>query len=42
MAKKRKNTNGAKSSKLNGEQYESELRRLQGELCALQAWVKNK
>src|SRR3954451_20934993 len=42
MAKKRKNTNDAKSSKLNGEQYESELRKLQAELCTLQDWVKQK
>src|SRR5436190_19154772 len=42
MAKKRKNKNDAESSKLNGEQYDSELRRLQAELCALQAWVKAK
>jgi polyphosphate kinase 2 (PPK2 family) len=30
------------SSKLTGKQYEKELRRLQAELCALQAWVKAK
>jgi polyphosphate kinase len=30
------------SSKLAGKQYEFELRRLQAELCALQAWVKAK
>jgi polyphosphate kinase len=39
LSKKHKN-NGA--SKLNRKQYEKELRRLQGELCTLQAWVKAK
>jgi polyphosphate kinase 2 len=37
--KKKKNGNG---SKLSGKQYESELKLLQAELCALQAWVKAK
>ena len=31
-----------KSSKIKREQYEIELRKLQAELCALQAWVKAK
>jgi polyphosphate kinase 2 len=35
--KKKKNDTEAK---LTGKQYEKELRRLQAELCALQAWVK--
>ena len=39
MAKKKKNRN---TSKLDPKKYESELRRLQGELCTLQAWVKEK
>jgi polyphosphate kinase 2 len=30
------------STKLSGKEYESELRKLQAELCALQAWVKAK
>jgi polyphosphate kinase len=39
MSKKRKDDGGAKLSR---KQYESELRRLQAELCKLQAWVKAK
>jgi polyphosphate kinase len=31
-----------KTSKLNRDAYEAELRKLQGELCALQSWVKAK
>ncbi len=37
-AKKKKN----EAAKLSGKQYETELRRLQAELCHLQAWVKAK
>jgi polyphosphate kinase 2 len=40
--KKKKKENSEESSKLDGKQYESELRRLQAELCTLQAWVKEK
>ena len=40
MAKKKKNKRG--TSKLDPKKYESELRRLQAELCTLQAWVKEK
>jgi polyphosphate kinase len=39
MAKKHKDNGDAK---LSGKQYESELRRLQAELCMLQEWVKAK
>src|SRR6188474_1863542 len=39
---KKKKDKSEESAKLDGKQYESELRRLQGELCALQAWVKEK
>jgi polyphosphate kinase 2 len=39
MSAKRKNNNG-KASKLSTKEYEKELRRLQAELCHLQAWVK--
>jgi polyphosphate kinase 2 len=42
MAEKHKKHKDDASSKLSGKQYESELRRLQGELCTLQAWVKAK
>src|SRR6266850_1200781 len=38
MAKKE---NGNGSPKLKNERYEKELRRLQGELCMLQDWVKH-
>ena len=38
--KKRKPAESAK--KLKGKEYEKELRRLQAELCTLQAWVKDK
>jgi polyphosphate kinase 2 len=41
MAKKKKNKRDM-TSKLDPKKYESELRRLQAELCALQAWVKAK
>jgi polyphosphate kinase len=41
MAKKKKNKRDT-ASKLDATKYESELRRLQGELCSLQAWVKAK
>src|SRR3954470_19361136 len=39
MAKKE---NGNGSVKLKNERYDKELRRLQGELCILQDWVKHK
>jgi len=42
MAEKHKKKKNDDSSKLDPKQYESELRRLQSELCALQAWVKAK
>src|ERR1700744_4244857 len=42
MAEKHKKNKDDVSSKLSGKQYESELRRLQGELCHLQEWVKAK
>ena len=38
LKKKKKDSD----SKLSGKKYETELRRLQAELCALQAWVKAK
>jgi polyphosphate kinase len=41
MGDKKKNKNDSES-KLSRKEYESELRRLQAELCALQAWVKAK
>jgi polyphosphate kinase 2 len=42
MAGKRKKNKRSDLSKLSRNQYESELRRLQAELCTLQAWVKAK
>src|SRR4051812_48646753 len=36
------NGNGNGSPKLKNERYEKELRRLHGELCSLQEWVKHK
>jgi polyphosphate kinase 2 (PPK2 family) len=42
MAEKHKKKKGDKPAKMPGKQYESELRRLQAELCTLQAWVKAK
>ena len=42
MSKKHKNDEDSTDSKLNGKQYEKELRRLQAELCTLQEWVKAK
>jgi polyphosphate kinase len=42
MGKKRKKKKVDTRSKLTLEAYEAELRRLQEELCALQAWVKAK
>jgi polyphosphate kinase 2 len=48
MASKLKNKESAKekhkqdADKLSGKEYESELRRLQAELCHLQSWVKAK
>jgi polyphosphate kinase len=42
MSKKHKTDEVAADSKLNGKQYEKELRRLQAELCTLQEWVKAK
>jgi polyphosphate kinase len=41
-AKHKKKGDGRAKSKLDRKQYEAELGRLQAELCALQAWVKNK
>jgi polyphosphate kinase 2 len=40
MAKTKKNQDGNGGDKLKGKKYMKELRRLQGELCKLQAWVK--
>jgi polyphosphate kinase 2 len=42
MPKKRQKKKQADRSKLSRKKYESELRRLQAELCALQDWVKAK
>jgi polyphosphate kinase len=42
MSKKNKKKRDTDSGKLSTKDYESELRRLQEELCALQAWVKAK
>ncbi len=42
MSKKPKKNKDVAHSKLKRTVYEAELRRLQGELCALQAWVKAK
>ncbi len=42
MSKKHKNRKEDSSEKLTRKVYEAELRRLQEELCALQAWVKAK
>ena len=42
MSKKHKKKQGGTNSKLDRKGYEAELRRLQEELCALQAWVKAK
>jgi polyphosphate kinase len=42
MSHKKKNKQKHGTSKLSGKEYEAELRRLQAELCALQAWVKAK
>src|SRR4051812_6177478 len=42
MGKKHKNKNEVGDGKLNRKAYEAELRRLQAELCHLQAWVKEK
>jgi polyphosphate kinase len=42
MAAKHKKKKKHEDTKLSGKQYDAELRRLQGELCALQAWVKAK
>src|SRR4051812_18382661 len=42
MAGKHKHNGSDDSQKLSGKEYESELRKLQAELCALQAWVKAK
>jgi polyphosphate kinase 2 len=41
MGNKKKNKNDSEAM-LSGKEYEKELRRLQAELCALQAWVKAK
>src|SRR5215204_1879118 len=42
MGKKQKNKKEEANGKLTRKAYEAELRRLQAELCALQAWVKAK
>jgi polyphosphate kinase len=42
VAHKRKRDAGDGKPKLKGKEYEKELRRLQAELCHLQAWVKHK
>jgi polyphosphate kinase 2 len=42
MGEKNKKKKNNTESKLTGKQYEKELRQLQAELCALQAWVKAK
>ena len=42
MGKKHRNKTEGTESKLTRKTYEAELRRLQAELCALQAWVKAK
>ncbi len=42
MSKKDKKKNRSSNSKLTRKAYEAELRSLQAELCALQAWVKAK
>jgi polyphosphate kinase 2 len=42
MARKQDAEEGDGKAKLKGKQYEKELRRLQAELCHLQAWVKHK
>ncbi len=42
MADKSKKKNDDSDSKLSRKNYEAELKRLQAELCALQAWVKAK
>jgi hypothetical protein len=42
MAKKSKVVKDDVDSKLKRKEYEAALRRLQEELCALQAWVKTK
>jgi polyphosphate kinase 2 len=42
MAHKHKKNKNGEDSRLGGKEYEKELRRLQAELCTLQAWVKAK
>src|SRR3954463_59335 len=42
ITKKDKKASAAVAPKLNRREYEKELRRLQGELCKLQEWVKYK
>ena len=37
-----KNSNSGETKKLKTKKYEKELRKLQGELCALQDWVNHK
>ena len=37
----RKKDNGSLKPKLKRKEYEEELKRLQGELCQLQEWVKH-
>ncbi|HVT27182.1 MAG TPA: polyphosphate kinase 2, partial [Lacipirellulaceae bacterium] len=40
--KKEKKSKDSKLPQLTNKKYEAELRRLQAELCSLQAWVKAK
>src|SRR5215216_301281 len=42
MSRKQQKKKSNNSAKLDGKEYETELRRLQAELCHLQAWVKAK
>src|SRR5262249_10829219 len=42
MAAKKNGDGKGEPEKLSGKQYDKELRRLQSELCHLQAWVKEK
>src|SRR5262249_25402288 len=42
MAAKKNGDSKSEPEKLSGKQYDKELRRLQAELCHLQAWVKEK
>src|SRR5215813_12780627 len=42
MAAKKNDKSANEPEKLSGKEYDKELRRLQAELCHLQAWVKEK